>query len=65
MTQFLESVLTVAVRRGLSFVGGGVVLSDTDVGKIVGAVLIVGDLLWQSWKHHQAKQADAMKRSAA
>lgn len=64
MMPFLESVLTVAVRRAASFVGGGAALTDTDVGKIVGALLIVGDLLWQAYKHHQQQQADTMRRSA-
>ena len=53
-TNFLNSLLAVGVRRGASLIGGGAVLSDTQVGQIVGAVMIVGDLLWQAWQRHQA-----------
>lgn len=62
MSQFLESVVTIAVRRALSFIGGGVVLSDTDIGTIVGALLIVGDLLLQAYRHHQAQQGKVARR---
>ena len=58
---FFQSLIAVGVRRGLSLVGGGAVLSDTQMGTIVGAVMIVGDLLWQAWLRYQAMKPDTVK----
>lgn len=64
MMLFFESVVTVALRRAFSFAGGAIVLTDEQMAQVVGAVLIVGDLLWQAWKHHQATRDDALKGRA-
>lgn len=63
MQEFLASLLVVAVRRALTFLGGGITLSDNDVAKVVGGLMIVGDLLLQAYKHRKATStSDELKR---
>lgn len=61
MQEFLASLLTVLVRRALTFLGGGISIADSDVAKIVGGLLIVGDLLLQAYRHRKAQREDSMR----
>lgn len=57
MNPLLQSFLTTLVRHGLTVVGGSAYATDTNVGHVVGALLILGNLGYQWYQKHQADKA--------
>lgn len=52
----LRSLLTFAIRRGLSLLGaGGMAVSDEWITQTVSLLILIGNELYQFMKAHQAK----------
>jgi len=61
MNPLLQSFLTTLVRHGLTVVGGATLANDTNVGHLVGVLLILGNLGLQWYLKHQAnKEKDGL-----
>lgn len=53
-TLLIETILTVLVRRGLTWLGLGAQVTEHNVTMIVGWLVIIGNEAWQAYKAHQA-----------
>lgn len=60
MNPFAQSLLTFAVRRGLTILGGSAsAISDDDVKKVIGVLFVIGNEAFQfykAWRAEKSKQ---------
>lgn len=60
----MQTLVKVALRRGLTILGGSAAsISDDQLTQVVGFVLVVGNEVWNAWQAHKHDQqkADTVK----